>query len=292
MCPDGVVYNLTVEPYNNYFANGILVHNCKTELFTEVVTTLTAAYRCGVTATPERKDRLHCIVEDVMGPVVTVAEGEQLPIEWTWELTDHEVKDFANWSVMVNRLVRLKNRTKKIAQKVVEDVRAGHFVLVTTERLQHIDDLSDAIQTIDPDITVGRLTGKTKNRERFREDAKQGKFQVVVAMNKIVELGYNIPRWSCFHNTIPMTDPHNWYQRVSRIRTPFEPAFPGDHWDKPTPIARVWADRGHPAIYAYRNIVKKKMDSLGFVCLTPENHIRRGKRRGLVSFELEGDIDG
>ena len=28
MCPDGAVYNFEVEGNNNYFANGVLVHNC------------------------------------------------------------------------------------------------------------------------------------------------------------------------------------------------------------------------------------------------------------------------
>ncbi len=262
-------------------------HRAKTELYQVVTSKLSAAYRCGVTATPDRKDRLHCIVNDVIGPVVARGVGEQLPVDWTWEHTGHEVKGFSNWGVMLNRLVKNQARNRKIARKVVEDVKAGHFVLVTTERLKHIEDLAAEIHAIDPDVTIGHLSGKTKDRENFRKAARIGEYQVVIAMNKIVELGYNIPRWSSFHNTLPMTDPNNWYQRVSRIRTPFEPAFPGDRWDKPTPVARVWADRGHPAIYAYRMIVKKKMESLGFRCVNEEPVKPRGKRKGLVSFEEE-----
>jgi superfamily II DNA or RNA helicase len=275
LCPEGLVYNLTVEPHNNYFADGILVHNCKTEYYRGVVETTTAAYRCGVTATPTRKDGMHVVVADTLGPVVAVGTGEQLPVRYSWEQTGHQVKPFNNWTTLWNRLTASKARDKLIALKVVEDVQAGHFVLVTTERLKHLDALKLAIQKIDPDITVGLLSGQTKNRESFRSAAKQGEYRVVIAMSRIVELGYNIPRWSCFHNTLPMANRQNWYQRVSRIRTPMEPAFKGDDWQKPEPVARIWADEGHPAVYAYRNIVKKEMDRLGFECLNPPPKTRK-----------------
>lgn len=281
LCPEGLVYNLTVEPHNNYFADGILVHNCKTDLYREVVEGTTAAYRCGVTATPTRKDGLHCVVYDTLGPVVTVGHGEQLSVQYSWEYTGVEVPEFHNWSVLWNRLVKRKRRTQTIAKKVVQDVQDGHYVLVTTERLQHLDDLQFAIQSIDPDITVGLLSSKTKDREGFRNAAKRGEYQVVVAMNKIVELGYNIPRWSCFHNTLPMTNKENWYQRISRIRTPMEPAFKGDDWQKPPPIARIWIDNNHPAVFAYKAIVQRENDRLGFRCLNPDIVRRTGKRKGM-----------
>lgn len=269
------------------------VHRCTSELYRQVIESTTAVYRCGVTATPRRKDGMHVVVEDVIGPVVVVARGEQLPVRYSWESTDVKVADFSNWSTMWNRLVKLKTRNQKIAQKIVEDVRAGHFVLATTERLRHLDDLQLAIQTIDPDITVGLLSSKTRDREQFRNDCKRGRYRVVLAMSKIVELGYNIPRWSCFHNTLPMANRPNWYQRVSRIRTPMEPAFPGDAYEKPSPIARIWVDYGHKAVYAYRALIQAENNRLGFECLNPEppkRQPKRGRRSGLVVFDDEQSV--
>ena len=245
------------------------VHRVKTEYYRGVVETTTAAYRCGVTATPTRKDGMHVVVADTLGPVVAIGRGEQLPVRYSWEQTTFQVAPFQNWSTLWNRLTASKTRDKQIALRIVQDVQEGHFVLVTTERLKHLDALKLAIQKLDPDITVGLLSGKTKDRESFRAAAKRGDYQVVIAMNRIVELGYNIPRWSCFHNTLPMANRQNWYQRISRIRTPMEPAFEGDDWQKPTPVARIWVDNGHPAVYAYRNLVKKENDRLGFECMNP-----------------------
>lgn len=262
-------------------------HRCKTELYTEVVGQLNAAYRCGVTATPKRKDGMEVIVNDVLGPVVAEGLGEQLPVHWSWENTGISIPPFANWMTMWKRLAAKKSRNRKIAKKVIEDVRAGHFVLVTTELIAHIHTLKEYIQEIDCDVTVGELYGKTKNRKKFREEIKRGEYQVVVAMNRIVELGYNVPRWSCFHNTLPMTNPPNWEQRISRIRTPMEPAFPGDDWEKPQPLARVWSDFGQNATWAYRHCVKKVNDQLGFTCLNPAPTRKRGKRKGLTGYKAE-----
>jgi len=259
-------------------------HRCKTEMYTDVVGVLNSAYRCGVTATPKRKDRMHVVISDVLGPVTAKAEGEQLHVRYSWEYTETEVEEFSNWTVMWNRLVKKRKRTRKIATKVVEDVRAGHFVLVTTERYTHIDDLREMIKEIDEDITIGELSGRVPDRDGFRLKAKRGDYQVVLAMSKIVELGYNVPRWSSFHNTLPMTNPENWYQRISRIRTPMEPAFDGDDYVKPDPIARVWIDAGHKAIWAYKSVVRKENDKRGFECLNPDPKPKRMRRVGAVTF--------
>lgn len=266
-------------------------HRCSTELYTEVVGRLNAAYRCGVTATPTRKDGMHVVVNDVLGPVVTKGLGEQLTVHWSWEETGILVQPFGNWMTMWKRLAAKKSRNKKIAKKVIEDVRAGHFVLVTTELISHLHALREAINDIDCDITVGELYGQTKNRKKFRDEIRRGEYQVVIAMNRIVQLGYNVPRWSCFHNTLPMTNKQNWYQRISRVRTPMEPAFPGDDWEKPQPVARVWCDFGENATWAYRHCVKKENDRLGFVCLNPKPTRKRGKRKGVTGYVAEEEDD-
>gem|GEM_PF-202102 len=69
VCPDGYVYNIEVEKYHNYFADGILVHNCHhstAETYKRVI----AWYMrnpemklLGVTATPDRTD------EEALGQV-------------------------------------------------------------------------------------------------------------------------------------------------------------------------------------------------------------------------------
>ena len=45
-------------------------HHCPAETFKSVVQHFAARYRIGLTATPTRKDRLHPVLFDVVGPIV------------------------------------------------------------------------------------------------------------------------------------------------------------------------------------------------------------------------------
>jgi DNA repair protein RadD len=57
MLPDGNVYNIEVDEHHNYFANGVLVHNCHHAIagtWQRVMAATTEAVHIGVTATPCR----------------------------------------------------------------------------------------------------------------------------------------------------------------------------------------------------------------------------------------------
>jgi len=78
LCPDGYVYNVEVEDNNNYFANGVLVHNCqhaagsptRVTQFYKVLSSLSARYKIGLTATPKRADGLEKSMFALLGDVI------------------------------------------------------------------------------------------------------------------------------------------------------------------------------------------------------------------------------
>jgi superfamily II DNA or RNA helicase len=60
LCPDGFVYNLEVEGNNNYFADGLLVHNChrsSAPTYRAILEHFSEAKVLGITATPDRSDQ-------------------------------------------------------------------------------------------------------------------------------------------------------------------------------------------------------------------------------------------
>lgn len=59
MCPDGFVYNIEVEDNHNYFADGVLVHNCHhfaADDWSQIYDAYPDAFFLLLTATPERQD--------------------------------------------------------------------------------------------------------------------------------------------------------------------------------------------------------------------------------------------
>ena len=61
-----------------------------------------------------------------------------------------------------------------------------------------------------------------------------GEVQVVVAMRRITRLGIGVPIWDTFYNILPTSNPYNYYQELSRIRTLYE--------GKPMPLIRDFID--------------------------------------------------
>jgi superfamily II DNA or RNA helicase len=103
VCPDGQVYNLEVADTHNYFANGVLVHNCH-ELVTDRLAELLARYErsrnFGFTATPDsRLDGAHARMEGLFGPKIfemsqQVAEACELVVpvivQWLDARSDYD----------------------------------------------------------------------------------------------------------------------------------------------------------------------------------------------------------
>jgi superfamily II DNA or RNA helicase len=265
-------------------------HLCSAPCFSVVVSSINSFYRIPVTATDKRKDNMHIVSSDIAGPVTAIGRTEQLPVKVVYIPTGYKVKEFKMWTTLINRLARDLDRTQLIAENIVADVDKGRSVVVTTDRVAHVKLLHDFILDIDSNIVIEMVTSRTspKQRDDIKARAKSGEIQVVIAMNKIIQLGWNVPRWDTLHNTIPMSNEPNWYQRVSRIRTPFH-RCPACGWEgvkcnvsgddgtkrckdcgssvvpnKKNPLVRDYIDEGHGAIFATKAIRERVARKFGW----------------------------
>ena len=71
LCPDGFVYNLEISGNHNYFADGILVHNCHhsaAKSYRRVLDYFEPRLTLGFTATPNRGDRVR--LDDVFSKII------------------------------------------------------------------------------------------------------------------------------------------------------------------------------------------------------------------------------
>lgn len=153
MCCDGYVYNIEVEDNNNYFANGVLVHNCqhcagsptRVTQFYKVVSRLSARYKIGLTATPKRADGLQAAMFAILGKKIhevtkadvahTTCPVKVVPIETGWmpdydavlmgdgqldynKLIDTMIHDDDRYEVVLKRLQDLKQPTMVLANRV------------------------------------------------------------------------------------------------------------------------------------------------------------------------------
>lgn len=243
------------------------VHKVSAKCYADVVSNTNSLYRLGITATPFLKSGLEVIVNDVIGPVVVESDVEKLPVKSIIHFTDCTIL-VNQWTTLLNVVGKHEERNKYIAKCVLKDVMLGHTVLVTSDRIKQCKDIKKYLEDLDETLNIEIIIGQTseKKRKEIREDAKTGKLNVVIAMNNIIQLGWNVPRVSSLHNCLPMINEQNWYQRISRVRTPYLPTSKKDTFVKPDPVAHIYVDdyidestlRPADGIrYGYINTIKK-----------------------------------
>ncbi|MFA7175589.1 MAG: hypothetical protein WC340_19595, partial [Kiritimatiellia bacterium] len=190
MCPDGYVYNLEVEPYHTYLANGIVVHNCHhcpAEIFKSVVHAFPALNRYGLSGSMQRQDKLESIAHLYLGPTLHTIRREDggtitptlrtISTSYTVPAWEHHLKlqaayedrvaqataagrdtsklrrPIPNVTKIISELLEHPDRNAMIAQAIVDCYR-GHSTLVITGRVEHCYTLAELIGVLDPDCRV------------------------------------------------------------------------------------------------------------------------------------------
>jgi superfamily II DNA or RNA helicase len=210
--------------------------------YSKVVNAFAAMYKQGNTATPFKLSELHVVIENILGPVVTKGHSEQMKCVVNYVHTDIEVEKFPRngWATMIKRLVTNEARNQLIVDEAVSDANDGRHILITTDRVVHAKELAEEINA--EGIAAISVTGDTTARDKLWDKARSGEVQVVVAMRRITRLGIDVPLWDTFYNVLPTSDPYNYYQELSRIRTRYE--------GKPMPLIKDFIDDPDPEVRA------------------------------------------
>lgn len=114
VCPDGFVYNLEVEKYHTYFANGIAVHNCHHSLsqsYLNILNYFPNALVLGFTATPQRMNEggLGKVFQELIESVST-----------EWLIKNHHLAPYEYYSVQLADASKLHTRNGDYDKQEVE----------------------------------------------------------------------------------------------------------------------------------------------------------------------------
>lgn len=262
----------------------VIVDECHlsgADCFRTVVNSLNTTYRLGLSATPERKDGLECLVHDILGPVTAAGQSDEMHCKVVVMNTGVEVHPFRQWTTFIKRLSENNKRNEQICNTAKKDVDNGRYVLIVTERVKHIDALAAMLRKDGLRVATydGRVTKFT--RKGLLDDIRAGKHEVVIAMRKMIKLGIDIPLLDTYYHVIPMAYDKNYYQEMSRVRTPYPVEL--EHRlgkKKPTPLIRVFLDRGHGAVYACYKIVDKVHTEQEFEVQHTESLFVKEKKKG------------
>lgn len=203
-------------------------HRANAKEYSRVVSTFNARYRMGVTATPKIKSKMHVISNFVLGPVVARGKAPQVPCVARIVKTNVRIpfvctnsKFFFNQ--MYNFLANHMARNTYIAHYIKAYADVGHSCIAVAERNSMLNSITKILKEmgVAAEAFHGKSAKNKKDRENILSRARCGQTTVLVASRKMV-LGLDIPRLTAFFNLLPSANPPNYYQELSRIRTPYE----------------------------------------------------------------------
>ena len=176
-------------------------HHCPAKTFTDVVSYLNPYYLVGLTATPNRRDKLEMLMFQTIGlrkiviPMEKVRHygGIILPEVRYRTVRSEKVKTNNIQQIIKKYIVKNDARTNIIVKDVLSEARAGHFCIVVSDRREHCNILYEKIKKIWP--KTGIATGKysKKHVKEQVEAFDNGNITVLVATFSLLGEGFDVP---------------------------------------------------------------------------------------------------
>ena len=202
-------------------------HHVPAATFNRVLLSMPARYRLGLTATPKRNDGLTDFLYWHFGVVLESIETNDLAkkghvvtprVEWmntNWEGPSKKLE----WPLFINRMTKDSDRNFQILQRVEKAVNDGRQILVLSDRVQHCEEMADALRQrgIKAQALVGKLTKKA--RAAIIESTQSGETRVLTATT-IADEGLDLPTLDTVVLCTPTKAMGRVQQRVGRIMRP------------------------------------------------------------------------
>jgi superfamily II DNA or RNA helicase len=204
-------------------------HHAPATTFQQLVDQFPARYRYGLTATPTRQDGLEFIMTAVLGPVihqvekaVLIENGSILKPKIKVVQTNSYYSDVESYQELLTRIVKDEARNLLIVDLVAQEANSGHYCLVLSERVCHVQELHSLFTEQHPDIKALVITG---------QDSKETRQQAIAAMNqgtgnilfstKLADEGLDIRRLDRLFLTCPVRAVNKVTQQIGRIQRTF-----------------------------------------------------------------------
>jgi superfamily II DNA or RNA helicase len=198
-------------------------HHCPATTFTVVMQAFPAAYRYGLTATPERRDGLFPFLEAVIGPVrheITNADLRRAAVLVVPRI-EYVKTDFScfcsEWTDIIGTLTEDEDRNALALAVIEKALDEGRQVLALSERVAHARRLATMMESRRQGVSalaVGSL-GK-KAREEALGRMRSGEARVLFA-TKLADEGLDIPNLNALVLLTPCRDGARTTQRAGRI---------------------------------------------------------------------------
>jgi superfamily II DNA or RNA helicase len=201
-------------------------HHIASEAFSRAVPKLTCKHMLGLSATPERKDRLMCVINWFLGPMLYKSDtsdkvDEKVKVEVYEFVGDEKYNEiiYNNSGVMfttlmINKVVEYEPRNTMVAG-LIEDLadEEGRQLLVLTDRVGHTKTLFDLLPDHKKDMAciLGRDV-PAKTRAEWCASKK-----ILIATYQMVKEGFDVATLNTLIMATPRPDIEQIVGRILRV---------------------------------------------------------------------------
>ena len=208
-------------------------HHVPAEQWRAIVTFISARFRWGLTATPERSDGLGFMLNIFIGPLLFKVSTKYLinkkylqsplivPVSTKYEpqKTDYGFvrgeRNTLNYTKAVSSLCKSKRRNKIICDLAINAKKLNRQVLILVSRKSNANLLQ---ANLERRFTVSAvMTGDTKvsNRQLILNSFRKGKLKILIA-TQLADEGLDVPNIDCIVAASPAKHHARVLQRVGR----------------------------------------------------------------------------
>jgi superfamily II DNA or RNA helicase len=201
-------------------------HHIASEVFVQALPKITSKYMLGLSATPDRKDKLMYVIHWFLGPLLYKSEtGDSIDTKVAVEVFEYVNHDtvfneivyssngFVSVPIMVNKLAECEDRTRWLCT-IIEDIcDETRQVLVLSDRVQHCKDilegLSDEVRE-----TACILSQNVKSSQRAEFCASK---KILIATYSMCKEGFDVPTLNTLVMATPRPDIDQIVGRILRV---------------------------------------------------------------------------
>lgn len=202
-------------------------HHIASEAFVRAIPKLTSKYMLGLSATPERKDKLMHVINWCLGPMLYQSNtADTIDEKVNVEVVEFESDDkpfneiiYNNsgvmfTSLMINKLSEFEPRNKLIVD-LLEDVfqEKDRQILVLTDRVEHTKEIYESLPPeIKEQSGILARTTKSNQREEFCKTKR-----ILISTYQLVKEGFDVASLNTLVMATPRPDVVQIIGRILRV---------------------------------------------------------------------------
>jgi superfamily II DNA or RNA helicase len=202
-------------------------HRSNARRYSQIVGSFNPKYRHGVSATIEIKSKRHVVNNFVLGPIIAKGVADQVPCQVRLVNTGIHIPMRANsdklfFGKMLNFLASHKDRNDLIVSWIAAYAERQHFCIAVADRVNMLNYIAEKLRHrgIAAKSFHSKAFPRKNQREQLLDECRRGEVTVLIALRSMV-VGLDIPRLTAFFSLTPSANQPNYYQELSRVRTPF-----------------------------------------------------------------------